>query len=110
MTDAERWVVQAKADQGGIAGMFYARGCWWLSDLQDADRFDSEISALRLAADVGPSRVCAVRRVPAKRRWEQRADPAGGNLRLPYVHCNGAHYEVVELPPEPSDRWELVPE
>jgi len=106
MSDDVRWVVQRRED--GLLRTTHG----WIGSAEAAKRWESERDALVYAAALATQCVVrAVRRVPAKRRWE--SNPVGEYL-IYEVRESGQCQSFVgrahEVPPEPSDRWELVPE
>jgi len=106
MSDDVRWVVQRRED--GLLRSFHG----WFRNAEAATRWDSERDALVHAAALATQCVVrAVRRVPAKHLWEQLDHPPSHDPMEPYFRASDGYvWAVRPLPPEPSDRWELVPE
>ena len=108
MSDDVRWVVQSIG-----TGCFYT-GLGWDTDFQHALRWEHEVDALRTGArEPAASRIRSLRRVPAKRHLEV-IRPFGCPESVldhpePAVWLDNRWFRCRELPPEPSDRWELVP-
>jgi len=113
MSDDVRWVVQATATGRFFATPLYSMTWTDTGDLAYASLWNEEIVALRFALLLpNYCRVRAVRRVPAKGRWEECESAVGTALLYRLCKTNIYHADIYirELPPEPSDRWELVPE
>jgi len=112
MSDDVRWVVQRGDNKFWTHPSGSSTELWHNELSAETTKYESELEAHRIWSRLGashPFHVRVVRRIPAKQCWEYAESGVSGQPWVSDAEGRFIAY-VRELPPEPSDRWELVPE